>query len=217
VSEFRWLLAAAGVLILLLVFWLSRREFSGRPRIDTGRLLRRRMPSLQVPAAGESPAGEGEAASGTPVTPPATAASRIPDKIVAVRLTGRGTATFAGDALVLALRDAGLRHGRFGIFHRCDPADESRIIFSVASLGEPGSFDLTRIKSERLPGVSLFMTLPGPADSLAAFDDMLATAHALAMALEGELLDEQGSRLSVQRERFLREEVIQLQHRLPSP
>jgi len=32
--------------------------------------------------------------------------------------------------------------------------------------------------------------------------------------LEGELLDEHGSRLSIQRERFMREEVIQLQHKL---
>jgi FtsZ-interacting cell division protein ZipA len=49
-------------------------------------------------------------------------------------------------------------------------------------------------------------------DGIAAFDAMLSTSRTLASALDGELLDENGSRLSVQRERYLREEVIQLQH-----
>ena len=91
------------------------------------------------------------------------------------------------------------------------------MLFSVASLVEPGSFDLTRLKTERFPGVSLFVALPGAGDGVAAFDDMLSTAHGLAIKLDGELLDEQGSRLSVQRERYLREEVIQFQHKFAPP
>ncbi len=224
-SEFRWLLAAAGVLILLLVFWLSRREFSGRPPINASRYLRRRVPQFGAgtpaePTTGASQAtpdaasGNAEAGLQQVVVPqPAP----VPEKIVVLRLTGKAGATFAGDALVRSFHAAGLRHGKFGIFHRCHPADETTAIFSLASMVEPGSFDLGRMESERFPGVSIFMGLPGPADSLAAFDDMLSTARTLATALEGELLDEHGSRLSVQRERFLREEIIQLQHRLPPP
>jgi cell division protein ZipA len=87
----------------------------------------------------------------------------------------------------------------------------------VASLVEPGSFDLTRMRSERFPGVSLFLELPGDGDGVTAFDDMLSTAHSLAQTLDGELLDETGSRLSVQRERYLREEVIQYQHKFAPP
>ena len=48
---------------------------------------------------------------------------------------------------------------------------------------------------------------------MAAFDLMVATARALAAGLRGDLVDEQGSTLSIQRERYLREEVIQFQHR----
>jgi cell division protein ZipA len=110
------------------------------------------------------------------------------------------------------MREVGLRHGRFGIFHRYDPLRDDVVIFSVASLVEPGTFDLSTIKTDRFPGVTLFLPLPAPCDNLAAFDDMLATARALAAKVQGQLLDEQGSRLSVQRERFLREEVIQFQH-----
>jgi cell division protein ZipA len=138
------------------------------------------------------------------------------ERIVTVRLIAQGHGTFAGEDLIPALREVGLRHGRFGIFHRHDPHDEMRILFSVASLTEPGSFDLTRAMAEQFPGVSLFALFPGPGDPVAAFDDMLSTARDLARRLDGEILDEQGSRLSVQRERYLREEVIQFRHKPPA-
>jgi cell division protein ZipA len=143
---------------------------------------------------------------------------QLPDKIVTIRLLCRDKRGFPGDELVLALRENGLRHGRFGIFH-CHAAgaveDDPGVapVFSVASLTEPGSFDLTRVRNDFFPGVSLFMGLPGPIDGVAAFDLMVATARAIAAGLGGELVDEQGSSLSIQRERYLREEVIQFQHR----
>lgn len=209
-SEFRWLLLAAGILLLGLIFWWSRREASGRPVIPKLPLARV-IPPL-APASGPAApvaASPAEPASDVPDVP-------LPERIVAVRLTARNAGTFSGEALVLAMREAGLRHGRFGIFHRHDPADDTRIRFSVASLVEPGSFDLTRVRTERFPGVSLFLGLPGAGDDVAAFDDMLTTARALAASLDGEILDDNGSRLSVQRERYLREEVIRFQHRAPA-
>ena len=110
------------------------------------------------------------------------------------------------------MRGIGLRHGKFGIFHRYDGSDESRTVFSAASLVEPGSFDLQNIKEQEIPGISLFLVLPGPLDSVEAFDMMLAAARTLTQSLDGELLDESGSTLSIQRERYLREEIIQFQH-----
>jgi cell division protein ZipA len=82
----------------------------------------------------------------------------------------------------------------------------------AASLVEPGSFDLANIKDQQIPGISLFLVLPGPIDSVESFDLMMTAARALAQSLDGELLDESGSTLSIQRERYLREEVIQYQH-----
>ncbi|GIK34127.1 MAG: hypothetical protein AMXMBFR45_16110 [Gammaproteobacteria bacterium] len=215
-SGFRWLLAVGGVLVLLLVFWLSRRESAGRPTVIATDLLRRRIPGL---TAGEKP-GEATDQGAQKKSPepgqPLAQEFKAPDMIVTVRLTGRGSATFGGESLLLALQAEGLRHGQFGIFHRHDSADEAQVLFSVASLAEPGSFDLSSMSAMRFPGVSIFLTIPGPRDALTAFDAMLSTAHALATSLDGELLDEHGSRLSIQRERFLREEVIQLRHRRPA-
>jgi cell division protein ZipA len=133
-------------------------------------------------------------------------------KIVAIRMMSVAEGGFSAEKLILALRDAGLRHGKFGIFHRSDEDNENRSDFSVASLIEPGSFDLTRVKKDFYPGVSIFLRLPGPENELNAFDDMLQTSKSLAVKLDAELLDEQGSTLSIQRERYMREEVIQFQH-----
>jgi cell division protein ZipA len=209
VSELRWILLVAGLLVLVVIFVYSRRE-AGQSRKDPGGLIRRREPEGLTGSAPED--------APKPVVPEAPPAG-IPggetaaERVIAVRLMARTERGFPGEPLIVALREAGLRHGQFGIFHRYDGADEVRILFSVASLVEPGTFDLTQIKGGHYPGVSLFLILPGSGDRVAAFDDMLGTARSLAARLQGELLDEHGSRLSVQRERYLREEVIQYQHR----
>jgi FtsZ-interacting cell division protein ZipA len=41
---------------------------------------------------------------------------------------------------------------------------------------------------------------------------MMEAARALAQSLDADLLDESGSTLSIQRERYMREEIIQYQH-----
>ena len=79
---------------------------------------------------------------------------------------------------------------------------------------EPGSFDLANIKEQEIPGISLFGVFPGPVEGAEGFDLMMAAARAIAQSLDAELLDETGSTLSIQRERYLREEIIQFEHAL---
>jgi cell division protein ZipA len=105
-----------------------------------------------------------------------------------------------------------MRHGKFGIFHHFDSEDSINAVFSAASLVEPGSFDLANIKDQQIPGISMFAVLPGPIDGVEAFDMLMAAARTLAQSLHGELLDESGSTLSIQRERYMREEIVQYQH-----
>jgi cell division protein ZipA len=129
-----------------------------------------------------------------------------------MRIVAGAKGAFPGEDLVLSLRGIGMRHGKFGIFHRCDGTDENKIIFSAASLIEPGSFDLENIKTQKIPGISLFMVLPSLIEGTEAFDLMMEAARTLSRSLQAELLDESGSTLSVQRERYLREEIIQFEH-----
>jgi cell division protein ZipA len=205
----RWLLLFFGVLVITGVYLYSRRERS-KPEIDT-EPLGRVAPTLgeetvdqEVPVPDLAPNVEDGAAQ-SPV-------AEVPQKIVTLRLIARDGGAFKGDELILSMRGIGLRHGQFGIFHQYDGNDESRTIYSAASLVEPGSFDIANIKEQEIPGISLFLVLPGPVDGVEAFDMMLEASRALAQTLNAELLDESGSTLSIQRERYMREEVIQYQH-----
>ncbi len=206
----RWLLLIAGVLVIAGVYLYTRRK---QAESDTDELpAERREPTL----AGEAPEAEldDDAPESAEIVADATEeapASVAPQKIVTLRIVARNRGSFRGDELILSLRGLGMLHGKFGIYHRYDGADENRTIFSAASLVEPGSFDVANIKEQQIPGISLFMVLPGPVEGVEAFDLMLAAARALAQSMDGELLDESGSTLSIQRERYMREEIIEYQ------
>jgi len=203
----RWLLLLFGVLVIAGVYMYSRREKTPpQPEQAPDRL----EPTLGADA-GEASPDAAEAESEAPVDTPLDKPNH-PQKIVTLRLVAREGAAFRGDELILNLRGIGMRHGKFGIFHRYDGSEEDQTIFSAASLVEPGSFDLSNIKEQELPGISLFSIFPGPIDGAEAFDMMIATARALAQSLDAELLDESGSTLSIQRERYMREEIIQFEH-----
>lgn len=208
----RWLLLFFGLLVIAGVYFYSRREKKAEDDpVDV--VVERREPTLDggEPIVVEDLDSSFESPGIDEPDDEAPAAADSPQKIVTLRLIGREKKPFQGDELILSMRGIGLRHGKFGIFHRYDGNDERRTIFSAASLVEPGSFDLTNIKDQQIPGISLFLVLPGPVDSVEAFDMMMAAARALAQSLDGELLDESGSTLSIQRERYLREEIIQFQ------
>lgn len=209
----RWLLLLFGALVIAGVYLYSRREKkpdTGEP-IVPGRVEPRLDTDGDIEPVQIEPTLSDEDDELEPDDDVAPLAVDAPQKIVTVRVVAKDKGTFAGDELILSMRGIGLRHGKFGIFHRYDGNDEARTVFSAASLVEPGSFDLANIKEQDIPGISMFLVLPGPVDAVEAFDLMITAARAITQSLNGELLDESGSTLSIQRERYLREEIIQFQ------
>ena len=204
-DNLRWLLLFFGILVIAGVYVYSRRDWRGAKKETPDK---HRIAPI-VGAERDEPVAEQQE---QPDVEADRSLEGVPQKIITLRLVARHGGTFAGDDLILSMRGIGLRHGKFGIFHRIDGDNENRMIFSAASLVEPGSFDLANIKDQEIPGISLFMVLPGPIDGVEAFDMMMDAARAVSQALGGELLDETGSTLSIQRERYLREEIIQYQH-----
>ncbi len=199
----RWLLLLFGALVIAGVYVYSRRERSKAKEADSPDRLEPSVGDEALPSPTDSEPGLAKLdAPGAPQQ----------QKIVTLRVVAGGKGAFVGDELVLSLRGIGMRHGKFGIFHRYEGTNEDDVVFSIASLVEPGSFDLSNIKEQQIPGISIFMVLPGPMDGAEAFDLMTTAARALAQSLSAELLDESGSTLSIQRERYLREEIIQYQH-----
>lgn len=155
----------------------------------------------------------GQGASSPEAAPAAEERPSLPEKIITVRFIPK-EGEIGGEEAVQALREAGLEHGRYGIFHLHDEGGSGEAQFSVASLTEPGSFDLTQLAANPIAGMSFFMVLPGTGDPVTRFDAMVQTARVLAVKLDAELFDDRGSSWSIQRERYVREEIIRYRHQL---
>ncbi|MBP1475914.1 cell division protein ZipA [Frateuria sp. MAH-13] len=148
-----------------------------------------------------------------PKAPPASDLGRRPsqlpmERIVTLFVMARDGGVFNGADLIVAAEKAGLEYGHLGIYHRLvDGKREQGPIFSVANMLKPGNFDLTRLDALRTPGLSFFMTLPGPLPALDAWDAMLPTAQRLAELLDGQVLDEERNALGRQRIAHIRDEL----------
>lgn len=134
-------------------------------------------------------------------------------KIVTLRVCAAGEARWSGATLLAALESHGLAYGRHQVFHRRHV--DGRSLFCVASLIEPGTFDVARMSAEEFRGVTLFAVLPGPAEPLLTIDELLGAARGLALELAGMVQDHKGMPLSPQRAAALRDEVARFQASLP--
>ena len=150
-----------------------------------------------------------------PEAPPADAIERrtaeaSKQRIVALRLVAPG-GRWSGAELRAALEAEDLHFGPYSIFHR--EREDGKTLFYVASMMEPGSFDLARMDEQDFPGISLFGIVPGPLDAPSTFDLVLSAGRSLADRIKGQLQDEQGSTLTAQRILNLREELVHFEHR----
>jgi cell division protein ZipA len=142
------------------------------------------------------------------VAPPAPNKSEK-QKIVTVRVCAVGDARWEGTHLIDALEALGLAYGRYQVYHRNH--SDGRSIFCVASLVEPGTFDLASMANEQFRGVSLFAVLPGPLEPMQTVEALLATARELGRALCGTMQDAKGIPFSPQRAEALLQDVARFQ------
>ena len=126
-------------------------------------------------------------------------------KIIALRLAAPAQ-RYPGKLLRDALEAEGLQHGKYDVFHRL--SDDGVSIFSVASMVEPGTFDLEEMESAAFAGVTLFAQLPGPVPGVDALQLLVTCGKRLQEILGGTLQDERGVPLTVHRTERLRQEVV---------
>ncbi len=130
-------------------------------------------------------------------------------KIISLRVCTLGEARWSGAQLLEALEHEGLAHGRYQVFHRRHVDGTS--LFCIASLVEPGSFDLSAMPFQEFRGVAAFAVLPGSDDCVQTVEAMIATTRRLAERLSGMVQDGKGLPLSPQRAGSLLEEVAHFQ------
>ena len=93
----------------------------------------------------------------------------------------------------------GFRFGELKVFQRHLNEDGSgEVLFSMANLVNPGTFDLNTIEEMTTPGVTLFMALEDLDDPVAAFDVMVDTVDTLTAELNLSVLDETRSSMTRQ-------------------
>jgi cell division protein ZipA len=166
-----------------------------------------------VPATGRVPTLLPESSDRSSAAPAQTPNASEQQKIITVRVCAAGEERWPGATLLSALELHGLAYGRYQVFHRRHV--DGRSLFCVASLIEPGTFDVTRMSSEEFRGVTLFAVLPGPVEPLLTIDELLGAARGLAQELAGMVQDSKGMPLSPQRAAAMRDDVARFQASLP--
>jgi cell division protein ZipA len=169
-------------------------------------------PTVSMPVRGSAP----EPAPSAPTLSPSAASSPQRSgsvtelqRIVTIRVCPVEEVRWSGTRLMAALESHGLAFGRYQVFHRNHV--DGRSLFCVASLIEPGTFDLADMPTQEFRGVTLFAVLPGPAEPLETMDELFGTARGLAAELSGMVQDGKGIPLSPQRAAAMREDVARFQ------
>lgn len=122
-----------------------------------------------------------------------------PEEVLIINVMAAKGSMFDGSDLLDIILKCGMRYGSMDIFHRySDAKGEGALLFSMANMVKPGTFDLDAMDEFETPGISLFMTLPINADSMQSFELMVDTAQAIADGLNGEMKDEQRSAMTRQ-------------------
>lgn len=135
-----------------------------------------------------------------------------PEEVVVIRVMARDPAGFAGVALLDVLLARGMRYGHHNIFHYYTGEESAAdSVYSLANVVNPGTFNLEAMDGFTTPGVSLFLPLPAPTPSLAAFESMLETAQTIASTLNGELRDELRSAMTSQTIEHNRQRIIEFE------
>jgi cell division protein ZipA len=117
-----------------------------------------------------------------------------PQEVIIINVMARQGAMFSGTDLLPVLRKQGLHLGEMSIFHRHAELDGSgQVMFSMANMVKPGTFNLAAMETFSTPGVSFFLQLPNKLGNLPSFEKMLAAANAVKVGLDGEFKDENRS------------------------
>ncbi len=135
-------------------------------------------------------------------------------EIIALSIIPKQQEGFMGAMLLSALKANQFYYGEHKIFHRhVDDSPKEEILFSIASLVEPGNFEYHQMFNKTFPGILLWMMLPVPQDAMQSFDKMLRSARQLATFLNGELCDTKRLTLTTEAIATMRERVHQFQVR----
>lgn len=106
---------------------------------------------------------------------------------------------FSGNLLLSAFRATQFHYGKSKLFHQYkDNNPAQTVLFSVASIQEPGTFDYNKMSKENYAGIMLWINFNHPEQNEVQFESFLACAKQLAFTLNGVLSDVDRCPITVQ-------------------
>ncbi len=208
----RWLLLGIGVLVVVGVYWVSRRGTSGETSIA------QRIPPVppgEDAAHTEEPPDETPAESSTDdETLAAVPEHAVGGRLLVLHVQAKSPYKFAGADILRIAEQAGLERAAGsggGFFQRRAPtsaaASEEAPLFYLANMFSPGVFKWADMESFSTTGLSLFAQLPGALTPPAVFDELLECARLFADNLHGAVLDDSHSDLTAQTIQHIKEDL----------
>ena len=139
------------------------------------------------------------------------------EEVIVLNLMAKAGEVFGGVELEKALLSCGFRFGDMDIYHRYEQhVGRGPLLFSIANVMEPGTFDPENLEAFTTPGVCMFMKLPGPKRTVHSFELMVECGRKIVTLLGGELKDEHHSVMTQQTIEHYRQRVLDFDRKLLS-
>lgn len=140
------------------------------------------------------------------------------DEWIVLKVVALEEKPYQGYEMIQTLLSEGLRFGRMNIFHRHEQNNgKGEVLFSLASIAKPGTFDLNNIGALKCLGFTLFFSITRVENPKNVLNLMVETARNIVEELGGKLYTHTHQLLTNEQLQRLQCNVQLLQEKLHTP